>query len=97
VQPDAFVTVDLTDSGKLSLNLLFLHRARELTRRSTDTVGKVLEALLEVDLKYKLDPKGTNQIGIVHLAALPTPGQAVNSVMFQTNVMAVSKHLPCSL
>lgn len=45
---------------------------------------------MEVDLKYKLDPRGTNQIGIVHLAALPTPGQAVNSVMFQTNVMCVS-------
>lgn len=39
--------------------------------------GKTLEALMEVDLKYKLDPRGTSQIGIVHLAALPTPGQAV--------------------
>ena len=114
VQPDAFVTVDLTDSGKLVFDSLLLHRDRELTRLATGAAGKVLEALLEVDLKYKLDPKGqqalsfldflsffffskltlnlcsakgTNQIGIVHLAALPTPGQAVNSVMFQTNVM----------
>jgi nucleoside-diphosphate-sugar epimerase len=43
-------------------------------------MGSVLEALLEVDMAYS----GID--AIVHLAAMPSPGQSSSSLQFNTNV-----------
>jgi len=45
-------------------------------------MGSVLEALIEVDMGYS----GID--AIVHLAAIPSPGQTSSSVQFNTNVSA---------
>jgi len=51
-----------------------------LTIELTD-MGQVLEGLTEIDMRYK----GVD--AVVHLAALPAPGQTASSYQFHTNTM----------
>lgn len=54
--------------------------AYRLVEIDLSNMGSVLEALLEVDMAYK----GID--AIVHLAAMPSPGQSSSSLQFNTNV-----------
>ncbi|KZT37800.1 NAD(P)-binding protein [Sistotremastrum suecicum HHB10207 ss-3] len=53
-------------------------------------MGQVMEALSEIDMSYK----GVD--AVVHLAALPAPGQTASSFQFQTNTMSTYNILEAS-
>lgn len=54
--------------------------AYRLVEIDLSDMGSVLEALLEIDMAYS----GVD--AIVHLAAMPSPGQSSSSLQFNTNV-----------
>ena len=57
-----------------------LQGAYRLVEVDLTDMGQVLEALLEIDMAYK----GVD--AVVHLAAMPSPGQSSSSKQFNTNV-----------
>ncbi|PWY99094.1 NAD(P)-binding protein [Testicularia cyperi] len=56
--------------------------AYRLVEVDLTNMGQVLEALMEIDMAYK------RVDAVVHLAAMPSPGQSASSHQFNTNVSA---------
>lgn len=59
--------------------------AKNYTKADLTDFGSVLSVLMGIDDRYKFDP---SELAIVHLAAIPAPGHAVDQKTFENNVMS---------